>query len=157
MLKRVMQWFGGLPVGIWTVRHVIAPLDRWFYRRTGGRLAGSNLLRAPVLLLTTTGRRTGEPRTTPVFYVRDGACFVICNVQAGSERPSPWPLNLRANPVARVQVDAEAGVYRAREATPEETERYWPGLLRNWPANRAFYDRTGERSVFILEPLETGS
>jgi deazaflavin-dependent oxidoreductase (nitroreductase family) len=157
MLKRALQWLGGQPAGIWTIRHVIAPLDRILYRRTGGRLVLTNRLLAPVLLLTTTGRRSGQARTTPVFYVRDGARIVICNVQAESERPSPWPFNLRANPVARVQVGAVRGVYRAHEATPEETERYWPRLLRNWPANREFYARTGARSIFVLEPSDTGA
>ena len=145
--------FGGparTRVGVWLIGHVISPLQRQLYRRSGGRisLTGS----APVLLLTTIGRRTGKPRTVPVFYLRDGKRFIVCNVNPGFEQPNPWTLNLRANASAHVQVGAVTIEVRARAATDEEVARYWPELVGLWSAYEAFYERGGSRSVFILEP-----
>ena len=102
----------------------------------------------------TTGRRTGKGRTTPVFYLRDGERLVLCNVNPGFERPNPWTLNLRTHPVARVQIGSEIGTYQAREATEQEGERYWPQLMQTWPAYQTHYGRNGQRSLFVLEPIQ---
>lgn len=142
---------GGSRPAVWLVKHVVAPLDRRLYRWTGGRLTISARRARSVLLLTTTGRRTGVPHTTPVFYLRDGDRLVICNVKPGSERTNPWVLNLRATPVARAQVGSNVGTYRAREATAAEVERLWPRLVTTWPAYQAHFERSGERTIFVLE------
>lgn len=72
MIRRIVQRLGATRIGVWTIKHLIAPLDRWLYLRTGGRRVALGKPLAPTLLLTTTGRRSGQPRTTPVFYYRDG-------------------------------------------------------------------------------------
>lgn len=92
------QRLGGTRVGVLAIGWVVSPLQRQLYRRTGGRFSLTG--RAPVLLLTTTGRRTGKARTVPLLYLRDGNRVVICNVNPGFERPNPWVLNLRAQPRA---------------------------------------------------------
>lgn len=151
--KAPLRHLGGTWLGVWVIKHVLSPLDRRLYRWTGGRRISLGRPTAPRLLLTTTGRRTGLERTVPIFFLRDGDRFVICNVNPGFEHPNPWTLNLRANPVARVRVGSARGVYLAREATDEEVMRYWPHLVRIWPAYQAHYDRSGQRSIFILEPV----
>jgi len=137
-------------VGVLAIGRIVSPLQRELYRRTGGRLSLTG--RAPVLLLTTTGRRSGEPRTVPVFYLRDGGRLVICNVNPGFERPNPWVLNLRAAPHALVQVGRDTAHVRARPASDHELASYWPQLTKMWPAYQDFYDKGGQRSVFVLEP-----
>jgi len=146
---------GAAPLGVWAIKHLLSPLDRRLYRWTGGRRIALGRPLAPRLLLTATGRRTGQERTVPVFYLRDGNCLIICNVNPGFERLSPWPLNLRAHPVARVQVGSVGGTYYAREATADEVERYWPRLVALWPAYQTHVDRSRQRSIFILEPSPT--
>ena len=91
-------------------------------------------------------------RTTPVFYRRDGERLIICNVNPGFERVNPWTLNLRAYPVARVQVGREEITCRARLASQEEITRYWPRLVALWPAYEAHYARSAQRALFVLEP-----
>jgi deazaflavin-dependent oxidoreductase (nitroreductase family) len=91
-------------------------------------------------------------RTVPIFYLRDGDWLVVCNVNPGFEHANPWTLSLLANPVARVQIGSTSGTYQAREAMTEEIMRYWPQLVRIWAAYRAFYERGGERTIFVLEP-----
>lgn len=110
-----------------------------------------------MLLLTTTGRRTGKLHTTPVFYVPDAERLVICSVNPSFDHASPWTLNLRAQPVARIQVGHTVATYHAREANSEEIDRYWPRLVEIWPAYQAHYADGGQRALFVLEPtLATG-
>jgi deazaflavin-dependent oxidoreductase (nitroreductase family) len=145
-----VQHLGRTRLGVLAIGRIISPLQRELYRRSGGRFTLTG--RAPVLLLTTTGRRTGKPRTVPLLYARDGVRLVICNVNPGFEQPNPWVLNLRAEPHARVQVGRRTTTATARPASEDELAAYWPQLTMIWPAYQAFYDKGGERSVFVLEP-----
>jgi len=104
------------------------------------------------VLLTTIGRRTGKQHTTPVFHLQDGERIILCNVTSGGERANPWTLNLRAHPLARVQLGAQVRTYRARAATEAELERYWPQLLRVWPAYERFYRQGGRRRCSCSTP-----
>jgi deazaflavin-dependent oxidoreductase (nitroreductase family) len=140
---------GGTRVGVLAIGRIVSPLQLELYRRTGGRLSLTS--RAPVLLLTTTGRRTGKARTVPLFYIRDGDRHVVCNVNPGFERPNPWVLNLRAQPRAQVQIGRCTVSVRARPASGPELDRYWPQLTQMWPAYQTFYGNGGQRSVFVLE------
>jgi deazaflavin-dependent oxidoreductase (nitroreductase family) len=148
----LLQRLGGSFLGVLVIKLIISPLDRSLYRWTGGRGVMHRQALAPRLLLTTTGRLSGRERTVPIFYLRDGDRLIICNVNPGFEHPNPWTLNLRAYPLARVQLGPRRSMYCAREATGEETLRYWPRLLGIWPAYQAFYERGGERTIFVLEP-----
>ena len=149
-LRGVAQRLGGTRLGVLAIGRIVSPLQRKLYRRTGGRLSLTG--RAPVLLLTTTGRRSGKARTVPLLYIRDGDRLVVCNVNPGFERPNPWILNLRAEPHARVQIGRDTISMRARMASEQELDRYWPQLTKIWPAYQAFYDEGGQRSVFVLVP-----
>ena len=149
-LRGLAQRLGGTRLGVLAIGRIISPLQRQLYRRTGGRLSLTG--RAPVLLLTTTGRRTGKARTVPLLYLRDGDRLVICNVNPGFERPNPWVLNLRAQPHAQVQIGRRTASMTARPASDDELGRYWPQLTKVWPAYQAFYHHGGKRSVFVLEP-----
>jgi deazaflavin-dependent oxidoreductase (nitroreductase family) len=148
----LLQRLGGSFLGVWVIKRIISPLDRRLYRWTGGRGIGLGRALSPRLLLTTIGRLSGRERTVPIFYLRDGDRLIICNVNPGFEQPNPWTLNLRAHPLARVQMGLTSGTYQAHEATAAEVERYWPRLVAIWPAYQAFYDRGGERTIFMLEP-----
>ena len=86
-LRGLVQRLGGTRLGVFAIGRIVSPLQRELYRRTGGRLSLTG--RAPVLLLTTTGRRTGKARTVPLLYIGDGDRLVICNVNPGFERPTP--------------------------------------------------------------------
>jgi F420H(2)-dependent quinone reductase len=97
------------------------------YRLTRGRLLG-RVGGQPVLLLETAGRRTGQPRTTPVQYLADGDTFVVVASNAGAPRAPAWYLNLRANPHARVQVGGRTIDVRAQEAAAQERAELWQRL-----------------------------
>jgi F420H(2)-dependent quinone reductase len=102
-------------------------LHAWVYRCSGGRFLG-RMGGQPVLLLQTTGRRSGRPRTTPVQYLADDDMFVVVASNAGAARPPAWYLNLRANPYARIDVGARSIDVRAQEATGQERAELWRRL-----------------------------
>lgn len=83
-VRGVAQRLGGTRLGVLVIGRVVSPLQRRLYRSSGGRLSLTG--RAPVLLLTTTGRRSGKARTVPLLYLRDGDRVVICNVN----QPTCW-------------------------------------------------------------------
>ena len=142
---------GVTPVGVWTIKHIVSPLQCQLYRLTGGKALLMGSRGHNILLLTTKGRRTRKDRTTPVFYLPDGDRVVICNVNPGFEHTNPWVVNLRADPVAKLQIGREIGTFRAREVTETEMERYWPRLVALWPAYQNHFQRSGKRAVFVLE------
>jgi deazaflavin-dependent oxidoreductase (nitroreductase family) len=107
-------------------------LHAWVYRRSGGRVLG-RMGGQPVLLLQTTGRRSGRTRTTPVQYLADGDTFVVVASNAGAAGPPAWYLNLRANPHARVEVGPRSVDVRAQEAAGQERAERWQ---RQTAANR---------------------
>lgn len=143
---------GGSALGVKLIRRIVSPLQRWLYRVSKGRLSLTG--RAPVALLTTIGRRTGRSRTVPVFYVRDGRRFAICNVRPPGERTNPWVLNLSALPYAEVETAGQRTRSSARLATDREMDELWPRFVEIWPAFERFAGAGGERTVFILEKKE---
>lgn len=149
MIRRL----GATRFGVWIIKHIVAPLDGWLYLRTGGKFLSTGEPLGPILLLTTTGRQSGKKRTTPVFYLREADCLILCNVNPGFEKTNPWVLNLRAKPNAMVQIASDIFTCQARTAMSTEIDRYWPQLIRIWPAYQMHYERSGQRTVFILENL----
>ena len=113
----------------------------WVYRRTNGRL-GARLLWFPAALLTTTGRKSGEPRTTPTLYLRDGDRVILPASFGGRAENPTWYLNLKENPAVQVQIRAERLALSARDATDEERARYWPPLMRMYPPYRGYREAT---------------
>lgn len=130
----------------------IGKLNVPLYRATGGRLFG-RVGRAPVLLLTTTGRRSGQPRTAPVLYLRDGERLIVIGSNAGNEHPPAWALNLVANPDAEVEVGRERRPVRARVAEGDERAELWRRVNDQYAGFDDYATRTDrEIRVFVLEP-----
>lgn len=102
----------------------------WLYRKTGGKLGGTFLQGAPVALLTTTGRKTGQPRVSPLLYLREGSRVILVASKGGAAAHPMWYLNLKAEPKVSIQIKDEVLNLIARDATEEERELYWPKLTR---------------------------
>jgi len=101
----------------------------WVYRKTDGRFGGTFLQGAPVALLTTTGRKTGEPRLSPLLYLREGNRVVLIASKGGAADNPMWYLNLKANPKVSVQIKDEVLDLTARDATEDERALYWPKMV----------------------------
>ena len=111
------------------------------YRRTDGRV-GAKLLRFPAALLTTTGRKSNEPRTTATLYLRDGDRVILPASFGGREEHPLWYRNLQENPAVQVQIRAQRLDLVARDATASERDRYWPALTRMYPRYRKYRQAT---------------
>jgi len=112
---------------MWLLRIFIF-FHMFFYRLSDGRLANT-INGMPVLLLTTTGRKTGQPRTVPVVYLQDGIDYAV--TVGVVERPA-WLLNLRAHPFARIQIRSSRLKVAAHEASEEERHRLWSRAPAYW-------------------------
>lgn len=109
----------------------------------------------PVLLLTTTGRRTGKARTTPLTFFRDGGNLVVIASNGGADRAPDWSLNLQRDPRAVVQIGTDQLNVEARTASPEERARLWVGIIAAYPGYAAYQRKTTRRiPVLILTPRE---
>jgi deazaflavin-dependent oxidoreductase (nitroreductase family) len=136
-----------------------APALRWagklnvpIYRLSGGRLMGK-IGRAPVLLLTTTGRKSGQQRTAPVVYLADGERLSVIGSNAGNARTPAWSLNLEANPDAEVEVGRERRRVRARVTEGEERADLWHRHNEQYAGFDDYEARTDrDIAVFVLEP-----
>jgi len=119
------------------------------YRETGGEVGHDWKNGAPTLLLTTTGRTTGEARTTPLIYGRDGDLVVIVASKGGAPDDPGWYRNLRAHADAELQIRDEVFRARARDAEGEERERLWRLMAELWPAYDAYQAKT-ERQIPVV-------
>jgi len=127
------------------------------YRASAGRLTimgPQGAAMPPTLLLTTTGRRSGQPRVTPVMYLQDGERIVITSENFGQERPAAWPLNLAAEARATIQVGGHISPVQASRATDDEISRYWPRFVEVWPPHESYGRRSGVRNMFVLTPID---
>ena len=122
------------------------------YRLSGGRL-GAKVNRAPVLLLTTTGRKSGQKRTAPVVYLADRDRYVVINTNAGNEKIPAWSLNLEAEPIAEIEVGRRRLPVVARVADGEEREDLWRKHVEQYAGFDEYKaELSREPKVFVLEP-----
>lgn len=127
-------------------------LNTPLYRLSGGRIGGK-VGRAPVLLLTTTGRKSGQKRTAPIVYLADGENVVLINTNAGNARIPAWSLNLEANSEAEVELGRERRPVRARIAEGSERADLWRKHVEQFEGFDSYKEKLDrEPSVFVLEP-----
>ena len=108
---------------------------------------------APSLLLTTTGRKSGEERTTPLIFARDGDDYLVVASVGGMPNHPAWYLNLCEHPDARIQVKGEHLDVVARTASAEEKPRLWKIVNETWPNYDVYQTRTDrEIPVVVLTP-----
>jgi F420H(2)-dependent quinone reductase len=126
----------------------------FLYNASGGRIGGK-MGKMPVLLLTTTGRKTGKQRTLPLMYIMDGADYVITASAGGAEKHPGWFFNIRSNPQASIQVKDKQIKVTAEIAGPEKKPELWARLVEVAPNFAGYQKRTSrEIPMLILHPVE---
>jgi deazaflavin-dependent oxidoreductase (nitroreductase family) len=136
----------------------LMPVDRRIQQLTRGRLSIIGRHGLPAMLLTTTGRKSGLPRTQPLLYALDGDGYVVVGSNWGQTHQPAWSGNLLAAPDAVVTIDGKAIPVHATLATGAERARLWALLETTWPAYREYEQRAGGRDlrVFRLAPRRAG-
>ncbi len=123
------------------------------YRATGGRIGG-RMGSLRVLLLTTTGRRSGQSRTVPLVYFEDGDRWVVIGSKGGDPSDPLWWANLQKTPQGNVQIGSKTQAVRARLASAEERARLWPRIKRENSAYAGYEKKTSrEIPVVLLEAV----
>lgn len=128
---------------------LITSVHRFLYRASGGRI-GARSLGYRFLLLGCVGRKSGRELVVPLLYVPDGERFVVVASNAGDPRPPHWWLNLQAKPDAWIQVGRSRLAVRASEASREEAERLWPGVLEAYAQYASYRERAGRPIPLVL-------
>ncbi|MGI9185694.1 MAG: nitroreductase family deazaflavin-dependent oxidoreductase [Solirubrobacteraceae bacterium] len=154
--QRYLRRFAASGPGSWLFARLLHHIDRPVHRLTRGRHTFASLVAGiPVVMLTTTGAKSGRPRTVPVLGIpaADGLAIIASNF--GQDRHPGWYHNLRAQPEADVVLDGAHRRVRAVPAEGERRARIWQAGLRMYPGFAQYERRAAHRriSVFVLEPL----
>jgi deazaflavin-dependent oxidoreductase (nitroreductase family) len=133
----------------------LVPVDRALGRLTKGRYVALGIRDLPSMLITTTGRKSGQPRTNPLLYAPDGDGYAVVGSNWGKDAQPAWALNLVAEPAAVVTMGGTETPVRAVLAIGAERDRLWALLTEMWPAYDTYVERAGGRDlmVFRLAPV----
>jgi len=152
LLARVASRFASTRLGSWSVRSLM-PLDRRLLLRTNGRRTVLGPLGAPILILETTGRRSGEPRLSPLLFARDGAGVIVVGSNFGQAHHPAWTGNLLAKPTAVVIAAGRRIPVTAALLEGDEAESAYQKLVDITPVYAAYRGRTDRQiRVFRLTP-----
>ncbi|MHB2016788.1 MAG: nitroreductase family deazaflavin-dependent oxidoreductase [Candidatus Xenobia bacterium] len=131
---------------------IFSRFNAFLYRLSHGRL-GASLAGAPVLLLTVVGRKSGQPRTVPLLYLRDAERYVVVASKGGDPKDPDWWLNLKKTPQATILVGEQELPVTAVQASREEKGRLWPLLVQMYAGYADYQKRTTrDIPVVILTP-----
>ncbi len=154
MYARLVNRFSATRVGSWVVKHVAAKVDPAIFRATGGRFTVTGPPTLPMLALTTTGRRTGEPRTVQLAYHRDGDDLLVVASAMGQAHHPAWRLNLEADPHAHVLRRGDEHDVVATLLTPDEKAVVWPAVKQTIPQMDTYEART-DRDIGVFRLSST--
>ena len=136
------------------MRMLIFNVMVFLYNVSGGRIGGK-MGKVPVLLLTTTGRKTGKQRTLPLIYIMDDSAYVITASAGGADTHPGWFFNIRNNPQATIQVKDKRINVTAEIAGKEKKSELWTRLIEVAPNFAGYQKRTSrEIPMVILRPVE---
>lgn len=153
LFTRFLTSFARTRVFAWFYPTVGPLVDPFVYRRTRGS-AAIRIYGLPALLLTTTGAKTGQPRTATLIYVRDGDDFAVVGSNFGKQHHPAWTENLLAEPQAAVEVGPERICVQATLADQATWERLWQKFLVIYPGYDKYLARSGRMPrIFVLSPV----
>ncbi len=147
--ERALESFGRSPAGNWYLRRIAPRIDPPLLRLSGGRV--SSVYPTPVMLLTTKGAKSGQPRTLPLLYLTDGERLILMASNYGKTSHPAWYRNLTANPTVEVLAGKRSGTYTASEIKDEaERDRAWGLALDQYAGYRDYKERAGDRTIPLI-------
>ena len=151
LLHRTFRWLGMQKPVARLFSHILPPLDRTLFRATGSRHTVASLLAGlPMIELTTIGAKSGQPRTTPLLALQDGAGYVVIASNFGKANYPAWYYNLRANPQVTVTHGPRTGRYTARITAGDERARYWQIANTIYPGYALYAERASHREIPVV-------
>jgi deazaflavin-dependent oxidoreductase (nitroreductase family) len=128
---------------------ILGTLHRELYRGSSGKL-GKKFFGSPILLLTTTGRKTGRPRTWPLTYLPEGENLIVIASNGGQPNHPSWYLNLQANSQVRVQLGERNYTMIAQTVEGDERVRLWSRVVEEYPAYAEYQQRTDRQTPVVV-------
>lgn len=148
MYRRLVNWFSATRAGSFVVKHLASRIDPVLFRWSKGRITSTGVPTLPMLALTTTGARSGQPRTVQLAYHREGEDLLVVASAMGQERHPAWRYNLDAHPDVRVLVRGDEYAAVATVLPPEEKARHWDAIATTIPQMRV-YERRTDREIRV--------
>jgi deazaflavin-dependent oxidoreductase (nitroreductase family) len=140
-----MRWASSL------MTHRLHRWDRWIHKITRGRWTATEILAGlPVLFVTSLGRKTHQPHTTPLLAIQDGEGFILVATKFGAEHHPHWYLNMKSNPQVEVFYKGACGSYHATELEGAARSAGWARAVAHYPGYQAYEERAGQRTIPIL-------
>jgi deazaflavin-dependent oxidoreductase (nitroreductase family) len=153
MYRGLIRRVGGTRWFAWLGIHVLTRADKWLFPRFHGHVVSAGPPIFPLLQLTTTGRRSGLPRQTPLIYLADGDKLIVVASNWGQPHHPAWSANLLNDPRATIEIKGRQLAVTARLATTAERRDLWPRLLALYAPYRAYAERSGrDMRLFVLTP-----
>jgi deazaflavin-dependent oxidoreductase (nitroreductase family) len=147
-LRRPLIWFASTQVGSWVIR-MLTPLDRYVIERSHGRYTALGPLGAPTMLLTTTGAVSGQSRTTPLLFARDGDDILVAGSNFGQAHHPAWSKNLIVHPDAIATVGGKAVPVTAELLTGDEARAGFERMIGVVPVYAEYRNRT-DRAIRVF-------
>jgi deazaflavin-dependent oxidoreductase (nitroreductase family) len=151
------SWFKRITIAVaisrpgrWLVRNIVSRMDIWSSHLSKGRLSVTKLLGFPLLILSTTGAKSGHPRETPLLYVRHEENIVVIASSLGSTRHPQWYYNLRSKPQASLLIEGRKGRYSYRLLEGNERQDYWERMQQLYPGYNRYKELAGERHIPVI-------
>jgi deazaflavin-dependent oxidoreductase (nitroreductase family) len=149
MYERALESFARTPAGFWYLKRIAPRIDPPLLRLTGGRI--SSAYPAPLMLLTTIGAKSGQPRSVPLLCVPDRDRIVLVASNYGGKSHPAWYHNLIGNPRVEVLAGKRSGAYIASEITdPDERDRVWGLALDQYAGFDDYEKRASDRAIPLI-------
>lgn len=151
-VQRIIQRMASTRPMAWVLARLMHHLDRWVVKWTRGRNSATSLLTGlPLVLLTTTGAKSGQPRTIPVVPTPDGDRLILIASNWGQKHSPAWYLNLKAHPEVTVTYRGRAQTYTAHELTGPEKDTAWQKAVSRYAGYELYRGRTGGREIPVIK------
>lgn len=151
VIQRISKQLAATRVMGWVLARLMHRLDKVVMRWSRGRNSATSLLTGlPLVLLTTTGAKSGQPRTIPITPTPDGDRLILIASNWGQKHHPAWYLNLKAHPEATVTYRGRTQTYIAQELNGPEREAGWQKAVSRYPGYEAYRGRTGGREIPVM-------
>lgn len=159
IFHRLVERFAYTRAGTWLILNVASRLDPQVNQLTGGRVSVASLIGLPLVLLTTTGAKTGLQRTVALVFFSKGDNIILIASNGGKAKHPAWYHNLRAHPQAQLYIRGKSQTCVAREAEGDEREVLWAEAVRVYAGYEAYQQRARDRRipVMVLSPQTSES
>jgi deazaflavin-dependent oxidoreductase (nitroreductase family) len=149
-IQRFFAWLAATPIGTWLIREVATRIDPTLIYATHGKVNVGKLVGIRELLLTTTGAKTGLPRTVPLLYFEDSGRYVVIGSNVGMKFDAGWVVNLRKNPEAIISIDGQEHPCIAAEVPSPERERLYATAETIYAGFRQYQQRAAPRHIPVF-------